>query len=67
MFSVFSKTERYDAADTITDFTTATGTATTDEIHLKGFDAGVTVTVGLVPGQCHACGELMVDGVPSCL
>ena len=29
-----------DDADTITDFTTGTGMATTDEIHLKGFEAG---------------------------
>ena len=46
--------------DTITDFTTGTGMATTDEIHLKGFGAGA-VTVGLVPGNSTHAGVL-VDG-----
>ncbi len=41
--------------DTITDF------ATGDEIHLKGFDAGAAVTVGLVPGNATHAGVL-VDG-----
>ena len=46
--------------DTITDFATGTGMATTDEIHLKGFGAGVA-TVGLVPGNSTHAGVL-VDG-----
>ena len=37
--------------------------ATTDEIHLKGFEAGATVTITLIPGNAtHAA--VNVDGVP---
>lgn len=42
-------------ADTIQNFTTGTGTAVTDEIHLKGFDSG-TATVALIPGDATQAG-----------
>jgi Ca2+-binding RTX toxin-like protein len=53
-----------DAADTITDFTTGTtATATTDEIHLKGFEAGVAVTITpILANATHAA--VNVNGVP---
>ena len=53
-----------DAADTITDFTTGTtATATTDEIHLKGFEAGATVTITpILANATHAA--VNVNGVP---
>ena len=37
---------------------------TTDEIHLKGFEAGAAVTVAAIPGNSTHAGVL-VDGVPS--
>ena len=52
-----------DNADMITEFTTgATATATTDEIHLKGFEAGVTADPKLIPGVSDRAG-IYVDGV----
>ena len=60
IFGVFNDDDD-DTFDTITDFTTGEGMATTDEIHLKGWDAG-TVTVDLVPGNSTHAGVL-VDGV----
>ena len=61
MFSAFSTAG--DAADTITDFTTGTGTAATDEIHLKGFEAGATVTITpILANATHAA--VNVNGVP---
>ena len=59
VFGVFSDETN---ADTIMDFTTGMGTATTDEIHLKGFEAGAVATVGLIPGDATHAGVL-VDGV----
>ena len=48
-------------ADTIMDFNTGADMATTDEIHLKGFEDGAAVTVGLIPGNSTHAGVL-VDG-----
>ena len=48
--------------DTITDFTTGTGMATTDEIHLKGFGEGAA-TVALVPGNATHAGVLVDDAL----
>ena len=49
-------------ADTIVDFTTGDADdATTDEIHLKGFEAGAVATVELIPGNSTHAGVL-VDG-----
>ena len=54
-------------ADAITDFATGADDATTDEIHLKGFTAGSTVTVSVIPNNItHAAvhvGGVMVARV----
>ena len=50
-------------ADTIEGFTTGDADdATTDEIHLKGFEAGAEATADLIPGNATHAGVL-VDGV----
>jgi Ca2+-binding RTX toxin-like protein len=49
--------------DTVTDFATGEGMATTDEIHLKGFEAGVAVTITpILANATHAA--VNVNGVP---
>ena len=47
-----------DDPDTITDFTTGTDDAVTDEIHLKGFDSG-TPEPRLIPGNSTQAGVYM--------
>ena len=49
-------------ADTITDFATGTGTTATDEIHVKGFDAGAVATPALIGGNATQVG-IYVGGV----
>ena len=45
------------------DFTTGAGMATTDEIHLKGFDSGGSCNSPADPGNATHAG-VYVDGVP---
>ncbi len=52
VFGIFNDS---DDPDTITDFTTGTGTAATDEIHLKGFASG-TAEPRLIPGNSTQAG-----------
>ena len=57
VFGVFSDGTN---ADTIAEFTTGTGMATTDEIHLKGFDSG-TARSALIPGNSTQAGVYVGD------